>query len=96
MPDRRQADRREGGRRKLTISLSSFIFIVLIAIIIIAAIIICCILTKKAYNNGYSQALIDEAGQSSYYNQSDEDPNEKGFSALGTSEIDVNEIEYSE
>ena len=50
MPDRRQGDRREGGSKKLTISLSTFVFIVLIAIIFFVSIIVCIIVGKKSYN----------------------------------------------
>ena len=59
MPDRRQGDRREGGSKKLTISLSTFVFIVLIAIIFFVSIIVCIIVGKKSYNDGYYKALSE-------------------------------------
>lgn len=59
MPDRRVADRREGGAKKITVSLSTFIFVVLIIAIFIATTLLCIIFTKTAYNSGYNQAIND-------------------------------------
>lgn len=68
MPDRRQGDRREGGSKKLTVSLSTFVFIVLIVVIIFVSIIACIVVSKNSYKNGYSHALYEmEQIESGYY-----------------------------
>ena len=72
MPDRRQGDRREGGNKKLTVSLSTFVFIVLTFIIIVSSTIICIYVYKNAYNKGYSQAITDYSSSSSSYSDSSE------------------------
>ena len=97
MPDRRVGDRREGGSKKITVSFSTFIFCVLIAIIVFASIIICIISTKKAYNNGYNQALTDVSTPSDYTGDELEEITDSDFSALGTEEgtLEVTDEEAS-
>ena len=67
MPDRRQVDRREGGRRKISVPLSTFVFVVIIAIITFLSIILCVLVNKKAYNKGYDQAITDVTSSSGNY-----------------------------
>ena len=90
MSDRRQGDRREGGSKKITVSLSTFVFTIIIAVIVVAAVIVCVISTKKAYNNGYSQALIDTSGTSTYSSDGIEEFTDSGFSSTVTSDLNVN------
>lgn len=54
MSDRRQGDRREGSENtKITISLTSFIYIIIIFVIVILSILFSRLLYKKGYNDGY-------------------------------------------
>ena len=61
MPDRRQGDRRDSSKsqKKITISLSSFIFIIVIFILIITSCILCSYLSKLKYDEGYIQGYED-------------------------------------
>lgn len=64
MTDRRQGDRRETSilKKKIAISLSSFIYICIIFIVTIAAVIA----SKISYNQGYEEGYME--GYSVSYN----------------------------
>ena len=61
MPDRRQSDRRASSpsQKKLSISLSSFIFIVIIFVLVIAFIFSCSYISSVSYNKGYEKGFSD-------------------------------------
>lgn len=62
MPDRRQGDRRASSGmlgKKLSIPLSTFVFIVTIVLIILASIMLCKFFNTKGYDLGYSDGYSD-------------------------------------
>jgi len=62
MPDRRQGERRQGiENKRITISLTTFIFMVVIVAIIAVFTVLCVVLSKVNYNKGYEAGLLDGA-----------------------------------
>jgi len=63
MADRRQADRREGSKKKLSMNFSNFIMICIMFVIVVVSIILCFVFYNKGYtdgsNYGYSEGHYD-------------------------------------
>ena len=62
MPDRRQHDRRESNgknNKSITISFTTFVYVIIIISIIIISAIVCIIVSNVSYNKGYEHGIID-------------------------------------
>lgn len=73
MTDRRQGDRREASKlqKKISISLSNFIYLCIIFLVIITAIVVC----KISYNRGFEDGYIEGYSivNNDYYIEEDND-----------------------
>ena len=81
MPDRRQADRREGtmSDKKITIPFTTFIFSIVLIIIIGLSILIVIGFNRIGYNKGYDKGYVDGFNEGINYEEEDTYENDDDY-----------------